>query len=125
MFARLMSWLRRLRRKISGRPVAVGDFEAQKRFIKGIPAFLRREYPKLSRLSNRVFIRTLAPPDETERRRLLGLPENDPAVVAFEDKAMTDPVVFYLGRMAADDFGVIITLSGNGRGFGAVKIVRA
>jgi hypothetical protein len=102
----------------------VGDFEVQKRFIRGNAAFLRWEYPKLSRLSNKVFIRRLAAPDETERQRLLELPEDDPAVVAFEDKAMADPVVFYLGRMAADDFGEIITLSGNGRGFGAYKIVR-
>jgi hypothetical protein len=35
-----------------------------------------------------------------------------------------DKVIFYLGRMAVDDFGEILTLAGNGRGFGAYKIVR-
>ena len=33
-------------------------------------------------------------------------------------------IIFYLGRMAVDDFGEILTLAGNGRGFGAYKIVR-
>jgi uncharacterized protein DUF5677 len=104
-------------------PIAVGDSEAQERFIKQNEPFLR-EYPDLRSLYEQVFIRALTPPDETERQRLLELPENDPAVVAFEDKAMADLVIFYLGRMAVDDFGEIITLSGNGRGFGAYKIVR-
>jgi hypothetical protein len=35
-----------------------------------------------------------------------------------------DRIIFYLGRMAVDDFGEILTLAGNGRGFGAYKIVR-
>jgi hypothetical protein len=45
-------------------------------------------------------------------------------VIAFEDSMMAGRVIFYLGRMAVDDFGEILTLAGNGRGFGAYKIVR-
>ena len=30
-------------------------------------------------------------------------------------------IIFYLGRMAVDDFGEILTLAGNGRGFGALQ----
>jgi len=44
------------------------------------------------------------------------LPEGDPAVIAFEDKLMADRVIFGLGRVIVDDFGEVITLSGNGRG---------
>ena len=104
-------------------PIGVGDIEAQKRFIERNRTFLE-EFPKLFALYSRVFIRSLAPPSESERQAFLHLPDDDPAVIAFEDKIMADRVVFYLGRMAADDFGEICTLSGNGRGFGSYKIVR-
>ncbi len=56
--------------------------------------------------------------------RLLQFPDDDPAVIALEDKVMADGVVFGLGRIIADDFGEIITLSGNGRGIGAYKVLR-
>ena len=51
------------------------------------------------------------------------MPDTDPDVVAFEDRVMADRVVFGLGRVIADDFEVI-TLAGNGRGIGALKILR-
>jgi hypothetical protein len=104
-------------------PIGVGDIEAQQRFIERNRVFLE-EFPKLFAFYSKVFIRPLAPPGEDERQALLDLPDDDPAVVAFEDKIMADRVIFYLGRMAADDFGEICTLSGNGRGFGSYKIVR-
>ena len=104
-------------------PMAIGDFSAQERFIKRNAGFLL-EYPFLRDLYERVFLRSLQPIDEIAREPLLQLPETDPAVVAFEDKVMADLVVFYLGRIAADDFGELLTLSGNGRGFGAYKILR-
>ena len=37
---------------------------------------------------------------------------------------MADLLVFYLGRVAVDDFGALLTLSGNGRGIGAYRILR-
>ena len=104
-------------------PIGVGDFEAQRRFIEHNQAFLE-EFPNLFALYSKAFIRTVPPPSESERQALLHLADDDPAVIAFEDKAMADLIVFYLGRIASDDFGEIITLSGNGRGFGAYKIVR-
>lgn len=108
---------------MSALPVGVGDIEAQKQFIERNCVFLE-EFPKLFALYSKVFIRSLAPPSEKERQALLHLPDDDPAVVAFEDKIMADRVIFYLGRMAADDFGEICALSGNGLGFGSYKIVR-
>jgi hypothetical protein len=47
----------------------------------------------------------LASPPQEEVDRLLKLPEDDPAVIAFEDTVMADRVVFGLGRIIADDFG--------------------
>ncbi len=43
---------------------------------------------------------------------------------AAQDRRMAEAVVFYLGRAAADDFGEVLILAGNGRGIGAYKILR-
>lgn len=104
-------------------PIAIGSYEEQRRFIERNAGFLR-EYPRLNELSKKVFLRALKSPDRREVERLRKLPEDDPAVIAFEDKMAAERIIFYLGRMAVDDFGEILTLAGNGRGFGAYKIVR-
>lgn len=104
-------------------PIAIGSYAEQKRFIQRNAAFLR-EYPKLNELAKKMFLRTVKKPDRREVERLLKLSEDDPAVIAFEDKMTAERIIFYLGRMAVDDFGEILTLAGNGRGFGAYKIVR-
>lgn len=104
-------------------PIGVGDRAAQQRFIKANQVFLL-EHPALRRLLERVSLRTLEAPAQEEVDRLLKLPEAHPAVIAFEDKVMADRVVFGFGRIIADDFGEVITLSGNGRGIGAYKVLR-
>ncbi len=104
-------------------PIGVGDTAAQQRFIQTHEAFLL-EHPALHQLLEKVSLLTLPAPNPDEAERLLNLPEDDPAVIAFEDKVMADWVVFGLGRIIADDFGELITLSGNGRGIGAYKILR-
>ena len=104
-------------------PIGVGDSAAQQRFIEANKGFLQ-ERPALHRLLEKVGLRTLEAPPQEEVDRLLQLPEDDPAVSAFEDKVMADRVVFGLGRIIADDFGEVITLSGNGLGIGAYKVLR-
>jgi hypothetical protein len=104
-------------------PIGVGDAEAQKSFLKEHKDFLI-EHPEIHRLLETAFCRTLKAPDEVEVERVRGLPVSDPAVAAFEDRVMADRIVFYLGRVAADDFGELITLSGNARGIGAYRILR-
>lgn len=104
-------------------PIGVGDGAAQQRFIEANKEFLL-EHPALHRLLEKVGLRTLEAPPQEEVDRLLELPEDDPAVIAFEDKMMADRVVFGLGRIIADDLGEVVTLSGNGRGIGAYKVLR-
>lgn len=104
-------------------PIGVGDAAAQQRFIEAHKEFLL-EHPALHRLLERVSLRTLEAPPQEEVDRLLKRFDDDPAVIAFEDKVMADRVVFGLGRIIADDFGELLTLSGNGRGIGAYKILR-
>jgi hypothetical protein len=105
-------------------PVGVGNAPAQRRFIQRHQRFLV-EYPKLFELYSKMFIRTVEPPDESERQALLHLPDNDPAVIVFEDRSTANALIFYLGRMAADDFGEILELSGNGAGFAAFIHLRS
>jgi hypothetical protein len=104
-------------------PVGVGDGLAQQRFIQTYKEFLL-EHPALHALLKKVSLRALAPPSQEEADRLRELPEDDPAVIAFEGRVMADRVVFGLGRIIADDFGELLVLSGNGYGIGAYKILR-
>lgn len=104
-------------------PIGIGDRPAQQRFIQAHTKFLL-EHPALHALLKKVSLRTLVAPPQEEVDRLLKLPEDDPAFLEFEDKVMADRVVFGLGRIILDDFAELITLSGNGRGIGAYKILR-
>ena len=104
-------------------PIGVGDREEQDAFLKEHAAFLAH-YPDLKKVVEATLCRTLRPPPQSEVDRLLKLEERDPEVVAFENKMMADRIVFFLGRIAADDFGEILILSGNGRGIGAYKVLR-
>jgi len=69
-------------------PVGVGNSPAQQRFLQGHQRYLD-EVPKLVELCNKVFDRTLTPPDEGERQALLdlNLPRKDGREVLAEIKA--------------------------------------
>ena len=104
-------------------PIAVGDAEAQANFLKEHQAFLI-EHEELHRLFETVFCRQLNAPPDAEVERIRRLPDSDPEVLEFDNKVLADRIVFYLGRIAADDFGELLVLSGNARGIGAYKILR-
>jgi hypothetical protein len=95
-------------------PIGVGDANAQDRFIKANEKFLR-EYPEIFALLEKVFLRPL-PAFKADKQ-----PTSSTEI---EDRNMADAVVFFLGRAAADDFGELLVLAGNGRGIGAYKILR-
>jgi hypothetical protein len=101
----------------------VGDIAAQARFLERYKPFLD-EYPELISLLKKVFLRTLTYPPDEEFKAIEGLADDDPRVIAFEDKVLANKVIFYLGRIAADDFVELIVLAGNGLGVGACKILR-
>jgi len=104
-------------------PSAIGNAQSQAVFLRENEVFLR-EYPELAGLETKIFIRALSQPPEAELEAIRKLPEDSAAVIEFENKLSSEPIVFYLGRIAADDFGEILVLAGNGYGFGAHKIVR-
>jgi hypothetical protein len=104
-------------------PIAIGNPASQQRYIREHEVLLR-EYPNIHSLLTKVFMRVLRRPSEDELEKLEHLSESDPMVVAFENRVMADRLVFFLGRTAADDFGELLILSGNGYGIGALKILR-
>jgi hypothetical protein len=121
----LAALLFRKERQVSQVPVGIGDAKAQRQFLLKNEAFLR-EHPKLHALLTKIFIRTLVIPTMEQQIEQLGesLPAPDSVTIAAEDRLLARPVVFYLGRAAADDFGELVILCGNGRGIGAYKILR-
>jgi hypothetical protein len=105
-------------------PIIIGSAKAQARFSKENQAFLE-ECPRVYDLLHKVFIRTLAPPTPAEFASIQDLPEDSAPVNEFFNKMLADRTVFYLGRIAGDDFNELFTLAGNGYGFGALKILRS
>jgi len=107
-------------------PVGVGNAPAQQRFFQRHERFLA-ETPKLVELCNKIFDRTLEPPDANEHQALLdaNLPDDDPAVVAWEDRVTASNLIFHFGLMACDDFSAVLILSGNGAGFAAFVHLRS
>jgi len=112
-------------KKMSKLPIGIGDEEAQKRFLSQNPGFLA-ECGKLYALLEKVFIRSLV--SARAERQVEEIADNlqltEPEEIAVQDRKMAEVVVFYLGRAAADDFGEVLILAGNGRGIGAYKILR-
>jgi len=106
-------------------PIGIGDEEAQERFLKQNAAFLA-ECAKIYVLLEKVFIRSLVSARAEHQVEEIGegLQLTEADEIAVQDRRMAETVVFYLGRAAADDFGEVLILSGNGRGIGAYKILR-
>lgn len=104
-------------------PVWIGNQKAQDAFLKYCREFAG-ESVELAEILRKVFIRRLEHPSPDELKKLEGLPEDSNPVKAFYNRVMADRAVFYLGRIAADDFSELLTLAANGYGFGALKILR-
>jgi Family of unknown function (DUF5677) len=103
--------------------LTIGIPQFQERFVKDNHAFIL-EYPYLTALLQKTFIRALAQPSVEEIEKIEKLPDSDPTVAEFDNKVWAHRVVFYLGRIAADDFSELLLLASNGYGFGALKILR-
>jgi hypothetical protein len=122
-----VAWfLLRKEKKVSDLPIGIGDEEAQKRFLNQNVALLN-ECTKLYALLEKVFIRRLVSARAEHQVEDIGegLQLTADEETAVQDRRMAEAVVFFLGRAAADDFGELLILCGNGRGIGAYKILRS
>jgi hypothetical protein len=96
--------------------VGIGTKEAQDAFLANNQLFMD-EYHQLLPLIKTVFLnRTISPPSDELIKSVEGLPDDDPNVLAIDDKYKSDLMVYTLGRIALDDFGELIVLAGNGVG---------
>jgi hypothetical protein len=104
--------------------VGFGNLDEQQKFLKEYKSFLDHwEY--LSEMIKTAFLnRTIPPPRPEVIASLVDLPEDDPKVLAVENKYKSDLIVYTLGRIAVDDFSELLVLAGNGWGIGALKIIR-
>lgn len=96
----LLEARRAFSRQFIPRPAATfGSPEQWEAFAQKRPGF-RGAMPRLHKLLEKVFIRTLTDPSDA------------------------DTAVFYLGRLCVEDFMEILVLCGNGYGLGGKKLLR-
>src|SRR5260370_34108500 len=105
-------------------PLGIGCAAAQERFLRENQAFVH-ECEEIFSLVHKIFIRTLVSPSPEEEQRIEHLPDDSAPAKEFFNKVMAERSVFYLGRIAADDFSELLTLAGNGYGLGALKSLRS
>jgi hypothetical protein len=104
--------------------VGIGTEGAQERFLGKNKEYLA-EWELLQPVIEKVFLdRTIHPPSREEWDKVAHLADDDPAVLALDDKYKADVIVYTLGRIAVDDFSELVILAGNGWGIGALKILR-
>ena len=104
--------------------IGIGNRDAQQKFIAENRGYFD-EWPLLEPVIERVFLnRSVNPPSDEALAAVAHLPEDNPEVLAIEDKYKADLIVYMLGRIAVDDFSEIVVLAGNGWGIGAWKLVR-
>jgi hypothetical protein len=104
--------------------IGIGNSEAQQKFMSKNKKYLE-EWAQLQPVIESVFLnRTIHPASNEEWAKVSHLPDDDPAVLALDDKYKADVIVYTLGRIAVDDFSELVILAGNGWGVGALKILR-
>ena len=104
--------------------IGVGNEGSQKAFLQANKPFLDEYHLLLSVVKDVFLNRVIYPPSDEVIASLAGLPDQDPKVLAVDDKYRSDLIVYTLGRIAWDDFGELMVLAGNGLGVGALKILR-
>lgn len=101
--------------------IMFGDRAEQARFSEEYQSFLI-EWSELQETVKRVMLnRTIEGPD---LQALEPLPDDDPRMIAAEDRYKADLSSFVLARTAIDDFSEMLVLASNGFGLGAFKILR-
>jgi hypothetical protein len=104
--------------------IAFGIPAEQADFVKRHRAFLAA-YNGLMQVVEKVYLRSFefAPAEQFER--MLALPESDPTRNQFEHELLVKRISYYMSRSTVEDFNDILLLAANGRGIGALKILRS
>jgi hypothetical protein len=104
-----------------GFSITFGDPIQQQKFAQEYITFLL-EWRELQGFVKEVMLnRVIHPPD---MEPLKDLADDDPLVLAAEDRYKADISSFMMARIAVDDFSELLTLASNGWGNGAMKTLR-
>ncbi len=101
--------------------VTFGDPVQQHKFAQDYMGFLL-EWRELQEFTKEVMLNRMIHPPDLEPLR--DLADDDPIVLAAEDRYKGDIYSLMLARIAVDDFSELLTLASNGWGNGAMKILR-
>lgn len=105
--------------------IRFGDPNLQQAFGEEYAEFLA-EYKNVIEVTKAVMLNRIinaSAPDEAAA--IAHLDDDDPAVLAFEDRYKANIASFVLARIAIDEFSEILVLASNGYGLGAIKILRS
>ena len=92
-------------------------------FVRTHVRFLK-SYPQLKATIELVSHKPFTFLPETDLDRINTLPENDPECVELKSILLRKQIAYYLSHVAIQDIYDIILLAANGKGSGALKIVR-
>jgi hypothetical protein len=105
--------------------ISFGDPTAQQTFANEYAEFLQ-EYQHLMEVTKAIMLNRIISPDiQNEADAVAHLPEEDPRVLAVEDKYKANIASFILARLAIDEFSEMLVLASNGFGLGALKLLRS
>ena len=105
--------------------ISFGDPAAQQYFAKEYAEFLL-EYQHVMEATKAIMLnRTINESIQDEVDAVAQLADDDPLVIAVEDKYKANIASFILARLAIDEFSEMLVLASNGYGLGALKILRS
>jgi hypothetical protein len=104
--------------------IRFGDPQQHAEFLQEYRAFLI-EWKILQETVKTVMLgRVINPTIKADAEAVAHLPDDDPLVIAVEDRYKANLASFILARNAVDDFSELLILAANGFGVGALKTLR-
>jgi hypothetical protein len=104
--------------------VTFGDPVEQSAFAREYSAYLGEWYFLQEAIKKVMLDRTINPGIKADAAAVVDLPDDDPRVLAVEDRYEANIASFVLARTAIDDFSELLILASNGWGIGALKTLR-
>jgi uncharacterized protein DUF5677 len=105
--------------------ISFGDPAAHQSFVSEYGEFLA-EYPYVMEATKAIMLnRVINASIQEEADAVAHLEDDDPRVVAVEDKYKANIASFVLARLAIDEFSEMLVLASNGYGLGALKMLRS
>ena len=105
--------------------IRFGDQAMQQSFAEEYAEFLIEYKEVIEAIKAIMLNRVINPSIQDEAAAVADLKDDDPLVLAVEDKYKANIASFILARLAIDEFSEMLVLASNGYGLGAMKILRS